>query len=160
MNLIGGEGAPGGVADDALENANILLRIAPYHQWLGVQLVEVEKGRVVLRLPFRPEFVGNPMIPAYHGGITAALVDLSGGVVLFSELRIPTPTIDMRVDYLRPALAGKALIAEARVRAIGKTVAHVDVVIHDEDGREVATGTGVYTVKDLGRADAGTFPIG
>lgn len=145
---------------DYLANANRLLRIAPYHQWIGVELLEVSKGRAVLRLPFRPEFVGNPLIPAYHGGITAALVDLAGGVVLFSELGIPTPTIDMRVDYLRPAKAGKALFVEATLRMLGRTVAHVDVVVKDEDGKEVATGTAVYTVKDRDNPDAGNFPIG
>ena len=148
------------MSPDYLENANTLLRIAPYHQWLGVELVEVEKGRAVVRLRFREEFVGNPLIPAYHGGITAALIDLVGGVVLFSELRVPTPTIDMRVNYLRPALAGKSLIAEGRIRSLGTTVAHVEMVVRDEDGREVATGHGVYTVKEKDNPRAGTFPIG
>lgn len=148
------------MASDLLGNANTLLRIAPYHQWLGVELVSVATRRVVLRLPFREEFVGNPMIPAYHGGITAALVDLAGGVALFSELRVPTPTIDMRVNYLRPALGGKALIAEAVIRSLGETVAHVETLVRDEDGREVATGAAVYTVKDKHDVRPDMFPIG
>lgn len=136
-----------------------LIRHPPFHQWLGVSAVEASPGRAVLRLPPNPDFVGNPFIPAVHGGILAALVDLAGGAALFVELRFPTPTIDMRVDYLRPAIAGKALLADARVKSLGRTVAFVDVDVTDEDGRLVATGRCAYSVKDRELGPRG-HPIG
>ena len=136
-----------------------LIRHPPFHTWLGVAAVEAAPGRCVLRLPPNPDFVGNPFIPAVHGGILAALVDLAGGAALFVELRFPTPTIDMRVDYLRPAIAGKALLADARVKSLGKTVAFVDVDVTDEDGRLVATGRCTYSVKDRDAGPRG-HPIG
>ncbi|HUR67759.1 MAG TPA: PaaI family thioesterase [Candidatus Thermoplasmatota archaeon] len=136
-----------------------LIRHPPFHQWLGVTVASAEKGRVVLALPPNPEFVGNPFIPAVHGGIVAALIDLAGGAALFVELRFPTPTIDMRVDYLRPAIAGKRLLAEARVKSLGKTVAFVDIDVTDEEGRLVATGRCAYSVKDQEKGPRG-FPIG
>ena len=119
----------------------------------------------------------------------AALVDLAGGAALFVELQFPTPTIDMRVDYLRPAIAGKSLVADARVKSLGKTVAFVDVDVwqprgppavelphvgppraqsavargdvdvNDEDARLVATGRCAYSVKDRELGPRG-FPIG
>lgn len=157
-----------------------LIRNPPFHRWLGVTAVAARTGRAVLRLPPSRELVGNPFIPAVHGGIVAALIDLAGGAALFVELQFPTPTIDMRVDYLRPAIAGRALLAEARVKNLGKTVAFVDVDVlqpHDDpaearllarpdgfaspepDARLVATGRCAYSVKDRELGPRG-FPIG
>lgn len=144
---------------DAL-TLDALIRHPPFHQWLGVQAVETAPGRAVLRIPPNEAFVGNPLIPAVHGGIVAALIDLAGGAALFVDLHVPTPTIDMRVDYLRPAIAGKALNAEARVKSLGRTVAFVDVDVTDEDGRLVAQGRCAYSVKDQERPREGAFPIG
>lgn len=168
---------------DILDN---LIRNPPFHQWMGVKAVETSPGRAVLEIPPNPDFVGNPFIPAVHGGIVAALIDLAGGAALFVDLQFPTPTIDMRVDYLRPAFAGKALRAEARVKSLGKTVAFVDIDVWqpprggaafegphverprvarghidvtDEDGRLVATGRCAYSVKDRDAGPRG-FPIG
>lgn len=136
-----------------------LIRNPPFHQWMGVTATAVEEDRVVLSLPPNPDFVGNPFVPAVHGGIVAALIDLAGGAALFARLQFPTPTIDMRVDYLRPAIAGKALHAEARVKSLGKTVGFVDIDVTDEDGRLVATGRCTYSVKDRDQGPRG-FPIG
>jgi len=147
------------VAQEHVEALDGLIRNPPFHQWLDVSCVEAEPGRAVLRLPPNVQFVGNPFIPAIHGGILAALVDLAGGAALFVDLQFPTPTIDMRVDYLRPAIAGRAILAEARVKSLGKTVAFVDVDVKDEEGRLVATGRCAYSVKDRDQGPRG-FPIG
>lgn len=132
----------------SLETVDDLIRIPPFHHWLGVKAVAVAPGQATLELPPNPDFVGNPLIPAVHGGILAAIIDLAGGAALFVELQIPTPTIDMRVDYLRPAFAGKRLLAEARVKSRGKSVAFVDIDVTDEDGRLVATGRCAYSVRE------------
>jgi uncharacterized protein (TIGR00369 family) len=142
-----------------VDSLDALIRNPPFHKWLGVRAIEASPGRAVLEIPPSKEFVGNPFIPAVHGGILSALIDLAGGAALFVELQFPTPTIDMRVDFLRPAFAGKALRAEARVKNLGKTVAFVDVDVTDEDGRLVATGRCAYSVKDRDSGPRG-FPIG
>ena len=153
--------APPRVQPPDVEVLDGLIRHPPFHEWLGVHAVEAGPGRAVLRIPPNEAFVGNPLIPAVHGGIIAALVDLAGGAALFVDLQIPTPTIDMRVDYLRPAIAGKALTADARVKRSGKTVAFVDVDVTDEDGRLVAQGRCAYSVKDQERGgEPGAYPIG
>ena len=61
-----------------VERLDGLIRHPPFHAWLGVEAVEAEPGRAVLRIPPNPDFVGNPFIPAVHGGILAALIDLGG----------------------------------------------------------------------------------
>ncbi|MHB8605271.1 MAG: PaaI family thioesterase [Thermoplasmatota archaeon] len=160
-----------------LETLEDLIRIPPFHQYLGVEVLHAEIGRAVLRIPPKEEFVGNPLIPAIHGGIVSALVDLAGGAALFVEIQWPTPTIDMRIDFLKPAIAGRSIVADARVKQSGKTVAFVDVDVWEGDathshplppkggssakGKLVSTARCVYSVKHRG-ADSSeqAFPIG
>lgn len=140
--------------EDVLEG---LIRIPPFHHYLGIEVKRVEKRRAVLAIPPKEEFIGDPFVPAIHGGIVSALVDLAGGAALFASLKFPTPTIDMRIDFLRPAFAGQPLVADARVKSLGKTVAFVDVDVYgpekdgsNGDSRVVAQGRCVYSVKDRG----------
>lgn len=147
-----------------------LIRIPPFHGWLGLTLVEASPGHAVVRVPYKDELIGNPLIPAIHGGITAALIDLAGGAVTFAALGIPTPTIDMRVDFLRPALSEMDLVAVARAVNIGSTIAYVDVEVRQvpagaawpqTESRLVATGRCVYSTKDRGKPQRpGVGPIG
>jgi uncharacterized protein (TIGR00369 family) len=150
-----------------------MIRVPPFHEWLGVRLEAMSGAEAVLRIPYRPELIGNPLIPAIHGGIIAALIDLAGGVVLFRDLGVPTPTIDMRIDYIRPALAELDLVARARAKNVGSTVAYVDAEVSQlrsgepwapetaEAARLVATGRCVYSTKDRARpTPAGSVPIG
>ncbi|MGQ0537123.1 MAG: PaaI family thioesterase [Methanobacteriota archaeon] len=139
-----------------------LIRVPPFHSYLDVRLLHAEPGRVRIRVPYKAEFIGNPLIPAWHGGILSALIDLAGGAALFTVCNVPTPTIDMRVDYIRPAVAGNDIVAEAEVLRCGKTVGHVRVDVADErTGTLVATGSAAYSVKGQRPAPAkDAFPIG
>jgi uncharacterized protein (TIGR00369 family) len=136
-----------------------LIRIPPFHNWLRLRVTHVERGRVAIVLPYRDELIGNPHIPAIHGGILAGLIDLAGGAALFTLTYAPNPTIDMRVDYVRPAKQADT-VAEAHVVNAGKTVAFVDVEVTQE-GRLVATGRATYSTKNARPAPApGEHPIG
>lgn len=159
-----------------MKDLDDLIRIPPFHEYLGVKVVAAETGRVVLEIPPKDAFVGNPLIPAVHGGIISALVDLAGGAALFVDTHFPTPTVDMRLDFLRPAIAGRALRAEAVTRSLGKRVAFVDVLVWQPpgdatdfadagipgDARLVAEGRCVYSVvrEAGGEPPAERYPIG
>lgn len=145
-----------------LEAVQDLVQVPPFHRYLGVQLEELDEGRAVVRLPFRDELIGNPLVPAIHGGIIAGLMDMAGGVATFAELGIPTPTVDMRVDYVRPARARDHL-CEATIINLGRTIAFVDVEVRDAETDDlVATGRCIYSTKDQGAdlPEEETFPIG
>ena len=122
----------------------------PYNAYLGLKVDDVREGFCRLRLPFRPEFVGDTRRPAQHGGLISFLVDTCGGVAVWSccclEDRIAT--IDLRVDYLRPA-PPQDLVAEAEVRLLGNRVgnAQVRVFAVDDPEQTVAEGRGVYNVR-------------
>ena len=122
----------------------------PFNRVLGVELVTLDKGHARLEIPFRPELVGDPFRPALHGGVLSALADTAGGAAVFSRVEDARPrvsTIDLRMDYLRPARLER-VVADARVVRMGNRVAVVDVrLFHPPNEDEVfATCKAVYNV--------------
>ena len=77
----------------------------------------------------------------------AALIDIAGDFALIAKLGRGIPTIDLRIDYLRPAV-DTDLIARARTLRAGRTVGVVDIEISDKHGRLVAVGRGGYSTLD------------
>lgn len=127
----------------------------PYNRFVGMRVDVLQPGRCVVRIPFRPELIGDPMRPALHGGVTSALLDTAGGLACISRLDLATQmcsTVDLRVDYLRPG-PPEDLLCEAHVVRLGNRVAVARMeafpgaLPDGEDAREpFATGQGVYNV--------------
>ena len=106
--------------------------------------VEPEAETVVLEMPMRPEFERGKGTGQYHGGVIATFIDVAGDFAVALVVGGPVPTINLRVDYLRPATR-TALTATARVRRAGRTVGVVDIDVHDDNGKLVAVGRGTYS---------------
>lgn len=129
----------------------------PFNSYLGLKVDAVREGFARLRLPYRPEFVGDARRPALHGGLISTLVDTCGGIAVWSccclDDRIAT--IDLIVDYLRPAPADD-LVAEATVRLLGNRVGNARVTVFSagRPDEAVAEGRGVYNVR-RGKAECG-----
>jgi uncharacterized protein (TIGR00369 family) len=116
---------------------------SPYMRFLGLKLEKSAKGLVEIRLPFRDEFLRGDGSDWLHGGVVSALIDIAGDYAVVTEVGVGVPTIDMRVDYLRPARRGD-LIAVARTLRVGRTVSVADVEVRDDQGTTVAVGRAVY----------------
>lgn len=118
---------------------------SPFIDFLGLEVLTADpaKEEVVMRLSMRPEFERGRGSGQWHGGPIAAVIDTVGDYALIMLLGRPLPTINFRVDYLRPAV-DTALIATARVRRNGRTVGVVDVDIANEKGALVAIGRASY----------------
>ncbi|MGE5482602.1 MAG: PaaI family thioesterase [Bacteroidota bacterium] len=131
----------------SVERVRQLLTRSRYHQWLGLELVGVEPGRVVLRLPYRPQFLADENDSYVHGGVIATVVDVAGGFALITELGRGLPTVDLRVDYLRPAPPGADLTAEGHTVRLGRNLGVADVTVSAagaNGGKPVAVGRAVY----------------
>ncbi len=128
----------------------VVEQMIPLHKFLGVEVLEIEKGYVKLRIPFREEVLGNFVHRHWHGGMLSAMLDSAGGMVAgtcFPELFDRISTIDIRVDYLRPA-KDKAIIAEGKALRVGYRTVVTSMQIRQEGSEEVLTeGRGVFNVR-------------
>ena len=143
----------------------VMEELIPFNRFLGVKLTAMRKGFARLEIPFRDELVGDPMRPALHGGVLSALGDAAGGAAVWASMdddNARISTIDLRIDYLRPARL-TTLVAEAVVVRVGNRVGVADVRLFNDDTEAdtVATVKAVYNItikKDYrigGRIDGG-----
>jgi uncharacterized protein (TIGR00369 family) len=123
-----------------------LLAGGPFHEFLRMELVghDPKVGTVEIKLPWRSEFGRAADTKQWHGGPIAALIDIAGDFALIAMLGRGIPTIDLRIDYLRPAM-DTDLVAIGRTLRAGKTIGAVDVEVKDNAGRIVAVGRGTYS---------------
>lgn len=136
----------------------------PFNRHLGITMKHLARGKTTLLMPFKPELIGNPLVPALHGGSLSALADAAGGAAVFSGLAIgdQVSTIDLRIDYLRPAAPVDSW-AEAHVVRLGGRVGVSRIQVWQQAVLEnrsteaqlgvqservlVAEATGVYSVR-------------
>ena len=119
------------------------IRQAPFHKWLDLNVKDVTEEGIVVSVGWREEFVVNAERGYSHGGILATVIDVAADYALAAKLGRPLPTIDMRIDYHRPAMQGE-LTAKARVIKLGGSLCTAEAEIFDGDGRLLASGRGVY----------------
>jgi uncharacterized protein (TIGR00369 family) len=133
------------VAENKMTKAELQERItlAPFHKWLGLDLVEMNEDGIKLSVPWREEFVVNPKAGYTHGGILATIIDIAADYALAAKLGAPIPTVDLRVDYHRPAMPG-VLTVEARPIKLGRTFSTAEAFVTDVEGALLASGRGVY----------------
>jgi len=125
------------------------LSTSPYQRFLGLELVRAEPGLVEIRLPFREELLRADGSDWYHGGIVSALIDIAGDYALVTRVGAGLPTIDLRVDWLKPARRGP-LLAVGRAIKVGRTISVADVEVRDEAGTLLAVGRGTYATPAVG----------
>jgi uncharacterized protein (TIGR00369 family) len=102
-------------------------------------------GTITITMPMRPEFERQAGSGQFHGGPIAALIDTVGDFAVVMAVGGLIPTVNFRVDYLRPA-TGPYLIGKALIRRVGRTVGVIDIDVMDDKGRLTAVGRGTYAV--------------
>lgn len=118
----------------------------PFISFLGLKVTEVdhEAGRFSARMPMRPELERRPGTRQFHGGPIASFIDAVGDFAVAMGAGGGVPTMNLRIDYLRPAI-GDHVDGTATVRRIGKTIAVVDIDVFGPDGKLVAIGRGNFS---------------
>jgi uncharacterized protein (TIGR00369 family) len=119
---------------------------SPFIRWLGLQVVSLnhEPQEITVRMAMIPELERRPGTRQFHGGPIAAFIDITGDFAIGMMVGGGVPTMNLRTDYLRPAI-GEALTAVARVRRAGKNTAVVDIEVVDDEKKLVALGRGTYS---------------
>ncbi len=128
---------------------HFFIDIVPHSRALGLQLVSFEAGRVVLDLPYDRKLIGNPETGVIHGGATTTLFDAACGAAILTKLHVPRriATLDLRIDYLRPARPENTIRCEAECYRVTHQVAFVRATAHDGDPSDLlATAAGSFVI--------------
>lgn len=113
---------------------------------LGLTVVDAAPGQLTLSLPYSERIIGNPETGVIHGGAITTLMDTTSGSVMICGLDDfeLCPTLDLRVDYMRPAEPGKPVHARAEIRKMTRNIAFTRCEAFQEDGEVVATCVGTF----------------
>jgi uncharacterized protein (TIGR00369 family) len=129
----------------------------PHSTALGLTIVDIGEGMALTMIPFAPHLVGDPETGVLHGGVVTTLLDSTCGTAVMTHPSVPggTATIDLRIDYMRPAAAGEDVFARATCFRVTRNVAFVRAVAFTSDEeRPVATASGAFTVEGQGKIGA------
>ncbi len=118
---------------------------SPFWDLLGLELVEIKKGRARVRLPFDRKLI-HPLGIA-HGGSIFSAADSAVAMALIGMLdkSESMTTIEMKINYIRAFDDGE-IIAEAKIVHKGKTTAVGEVEVRDDKSRLVATASATYLI--------------
>lgn len=96
------------------EGLNMFLKGVKHSMELGMTLDEITEDGLVVCLPYSDKIIGNPDTGVIHGGAITSLMDQACGLAVAQAMAPDfdiTPTIDLRIDYMRPAEPGKNVYA-------------------------------------------------
>jgi len=132
----------------------------PFNELLGMKITDYTTSSIELKINMDDKLIGNPIRKILHGGVTASVLDVAGGMLVaaaaipqmesctrkdFEKNLKSLGTIDLRVDYLRPGW-GDEFTATAQVIRSGNKVAVTRMELHNQEGIHIAFGTGTYLV--------------
>lgn len=133
-----------------------------HNKALGIQIESLTDSESRLSLPYSEDLIGNPETRVLHGGAITALLDACCGSAVFMALKAPTPiaTLDLRIDYLKPATPDATVFGHAHCYKVTRHVAFVRcTAFHEDENDPIATATGTFMLgTKLGRGDGSPEP--
>ena len=134
-------------------------RHIPHSRAIGMRMVEAVDGRSLMCVPVDRKLVGNPATGVLHGGVITSVLDSASGAAVGSALAArheagtapggwrPIATLDLRIDYMKPATPGKDLMARAECYKLTRNVAFVrGVAYHETADDPIATAAMTFMV--------------
>jgi len=118
-----------------------------YIAGLKGEVLELSPERARLRVPYGPDLVGDPDTGVVHGGVITGMLDHTCGMAVSAALKNPMPiaTLDLRIDYMKPAKPGEDLVAEAECVKVGHEIAFVRGLAHQGSrDQPIALCTGAF----------------
>jgi uncharacterized protein (TIGR00369 family) len=131
------------------EDLQLLVKHVPHARAIGLTVVAAEPGQIWLRVPYADFLVGNPETKVIHGGVITTLLDNGGGAAVMTaldELRA-VATLDLRIDYMKPATPGRDIIGHCHCHKLTRNVAFVrGTAYHDTPDDPIATAAMTFMV--------------
>jgi uncharacterized protein (TIGR00369 family) len=122
--------------------AGFVLRGVPHAAALNLAIVEVKAGEAVCMVPYAEHLIGNPDTRVIHGGVVTALLDNACGVAVGAKTgrQGQIATLDLRIDYMKPATPGEDIFAFAECYKVTKNIAFVrGLAYHADRADPIAT---------------------
>ena len=135
-------------ADQRRRIARQFIEAIPHARALRMRLDDLGPGRAAISLPWNADLVGDPRSGVIHGGVISTLMDTCSGAAVMAHPDGPpaTATIDLRIDYMRPATPRQGITARAECYHVTRSVAFVRAwATDDDDSRPGASATGAFT---------------
>jgi len=163
------------MSDDAAKRLEImremLISHVPHAQAIGLEVVAAGQGICRMKVPYAAHLVGNPDTGVVHGGVITSMLDNACGIAVQMALGEPTSiaTLDLRIDYMRPAEPGIDILGEAHCYKVTRSVAFVrGTAFHTDPEDPVATCVGAFMLAanraaspaELLRGGGATAPTG
>ena len=129
------------------ENLQALVAHVPHARAIGMTVVDAKAGQIWLRVPYADFLVGNPETGVIHGGVITTLLDNGGGAAVMTaleELRA-VATLDLRIDYMKPATPGRDIVGYSHCYKLTRNVAFTRAVAyHERVDDPIATAVGTF----------------
>lgn len=108
---------------------------SPHMKALGYEITDVGDGLAVATVPYNKMLVGDPRTGVLHGGVVTSLLDTTGGAAVLMKVREPIPiaTLDLRIDYLRPAVPHQMLRCRVECFKASSQVAFTRGFAYEDD---------------------------
>lgn len=126
-----------------LEKLQERLTANPFNAWMGLKILRLDEDTIEIGMSWREEMISNPKARVTHGGILGALVDVGADFMIAAKAGAPAPTVDLRVDYHRPAMPGDLRVV-GRIIRMGGTFSTAEAEVFDADDKLIASGRGLY----------------
>jgi uncharacterized protein (TIGR00369 family) len=142
---------------DPLERVRAMMAWTPQGQAVGIEATKIEGQKIWGRVPYKPELIGDPETGVIAGGVITTFLDQLCGMAAVLAMRDPTivATIDIRIDYMRPAEPNRDVIAHASCYKIGKNVAFVRAVAYeDSEDNPIAHAAAAFMLNTNARMGA------
>lgn len=121
---------------------NALIPKMPFNHLLGLRVSRVHADGITLELEVTSQLTN--LLGTLHGGVTASLIDSAIGMAIIGQLGgRPATTVELKLNYLRPASLGK-IRARSKIVRIGKTLAVGTAEVREAHGHLIAMGSATY----------------
>jgi uncharacterized protein (TIGR00369 family) len=121
--------------------------VSPQARALGIEATQFDSDVAILKIPYRLELVGDPDTGVIAGGVVTTLLDHACGQAVMAALAKPTviATLDLRIDYMRPAEPGLDIVCRAHCYKLTRSVAFVRATAYDHNPDDpVATAQAAF----------------
>lgn len=137
-------------ADPVSYDRQEMLDRVPHAKAIGLTLGRVWPSNALVHVAYSPQLIGNPETGVIHGGVITTILDHVSGMAVSNALpsRREIATLDLRIDYLRPATSNQDITAHAECYKVTRTIAFVRGTAYNADPNDpIATSQAAFMLK-------------